>query len=149
MSSRAHSCLEFVEAVAGCGTALVLTVLCSAAVWKHAPRQPLQNRPSGHFGGQATPLSAEKMFDGRRQRVSVPVHARTAHKWPPAEKARGGSLLNGPSCPSDDPIGQVAELNCSAAGHCLGKIDRCSPERSTQNNAHFMYGRTGWVALLL
>ena len=30
---------------------------------------------------------------------------------PPAEQTRRGSLLNHPSCPLDDPIGQATELN--------------------------------------
>ena len=44
------------------------------------PRQPLQNHPSGHVGGWATPWSAEEIVDGQHQRVDIPVHARTAHK---------------------------------------------------------------------
>ena len=46
----------------------------------HTPRQPLQNHPSEHLGGWATPSSAEKMLDGQHQRVDIPAHARTAHK---------------------------------------------------------------------
>ena len=46
----------------------------------HTPRQPLQNHPSGHFGGWATPWSAEEMLDGQHQRVDIPAHARFAHK---------------------------------------------------------------------
>ena len=45
----------------------------------HAPRQLIQNHPSGHIGGWATPWSAEEMLDGQRRRVDVPPHARTAH----------------------------------------------------------------------
>ena len=45
----------------------------------HTPRQPLQNHPSGHLGGWATPWSAEGMLDGQQQRVNIPAHARTAH----------------------------------------------------------------------
>ena len=44
----------------------------------HTPRQPLQNHPSGHLGGWATPCLAEEMLDGRHQRVDIPAHARTA-----------------------------------------------------------------------
>ena len=46
----------------------------------HTPRQPLQNPPSGHPGGWATPWSAEEMLDGRHQRVNIPAYARAAHK---------------------------------------------------------------------
>ena len=45
----------------------------------HMPQQPLQNRPSGHLGGWATPWSAEDMLDGQHQRVNITVHARAAH----------------------------------------------------------------------
>ena len=45
----------------------------------HTPRQPLQNHPSRHLGGKATPWSVEEMLDGQRQRVDIPAHARTAH----------------------------------------------------------------------
>ena len=45
----------------------------------HTPRQPLQNHPSGHLGGLATPWSAEDQLDGQHQRVDIPCHARTAH----------------------------------------------------------------------
>ena len=44
------------------------------------PRQPLQDHPSGHLGGWARLWSAEEMLDGQRQRVNIPVHAKTAHK---------------------------------------------------------------------
>ena len=46
----------------------------------HMPLQPLQNHPSGHTGGWATPWSAEEMLDGQHQRVDTSAHARTAHK---------------------------------------------------------------------
>ena len=49
-------------------------------VWAcHTPRQLLQNHPSGHLGGWATPWSAEEMLDGQRQRVGILANARTAH----------------------------------------------------------------------
>ena len=38
-------------------------------------------------------------------------YARTSHKGPPAEKTGKGSLLNRPSCPLGDQIGQGTELN--------------------------------------
>ena len=44
------------------------------------PRQPLQNHPSGHLGGWATPWSVEEMLDGQHEKVDIPAHARTAHK---------------------------------------------------------------------
>ena len=46
----------------------------------HTPRQPLQNRPSGHLGELGTPWSAEEMLDGHHQTVDIPAHARAAHK---------------------------------------------------------------------
>ena len=46
----------------------------------YKPRQPLQNHPSGHLGGWATPCSAEEMLDRTHQRVDIPAHARTVHK---------------------------------------------------------------------
>ena len=46
----------------------------------HMPRQPLQNHPSGHLGGYATPWSAEEMLDGQYQRVDIPACTRAAHK---------------------------------------------------------------------
>ena len=46
----------------------------------HTPRQPLQNHPSGHLGGWATPWSAEEMLNGQHQSVDIPAHARAAHK---------------------------------------------------------------------
>ena len=50
-------------------------------VWAcHTPRQRLQNHPSGHLGGWATPWSAEEMLDGQHQRDSISAHARTADK---------------------------------------------------------------------
>ena len=41
-----------------------------------APRQLLQNHPSGYLGGRRAPWSAEEMLDGQRQRVDVPAYAR-------------------------------------------------------------------------
>ena len=35
---------------------------------------------SGHLGEWATQWSAEEMLNGQRQRVSIPVHARSGHK---------------------------------------------------------------------
>ena len=46
---------------------------------RHTPQQPLQNHPSGHLGGWATPWSAEEMLDGQHQRVDIPAYARIAH----------------------------------------------------------------------
>ena len=51
---------------------------CFAPRTCHASRQPLQNRPSGHHAGWATPWSAEKMLDGQHESVDVPAHARAA-----------------------------------------------------------------------
>ena len=42
------------------------------------PRQPLQNHPSGHCEGWATPWSAEQLLGGHRQRVDIPAQARIA-----------------------------------------------------------------------
>ena len=35
-----------------------------------------------------------------------PCPRQNCSRWPPAEKTGRGSLLNRPSCPPDDPIGQ-------------------------------------------
>ena len=43
----------------------------------HAPRQPLQNRPSGHLWGWATSRSTEENLDGQHQRVHIPARAGT------------------------------------------------------------------------
>ena len=57
------------------------TVNTRKLVWVgHVTRQPLQNHPSGHFGGWATPWSAKEMLDGQHQRVNIPARARAAHK---------------------------------------------------------------------
>ena len=50
-----------------------------------------------------------------------PCPCRNYSQWPPAEKTGRGSLLNSPSCPPEDPIGQGTELNWTI--HCsLGII---------------------------
>ena len=50
-------------------------------IWAcHLPRQPLQNHPSGHLEGWATPWSAEKLLGGQYQRVDIPAHSGTANK---------------------------------------------------------------------
>ena len=59
----------------------------------HMPRQPLQNHPSGHLGGWATPWSAEEMLNGQHQRVSIPA-AHNCSQEPPAKKTGRGSLPN-------------------------------------------------------
>ena len=46
----------------------------------HKPRLPVQNYPSGHLEGWATPWSADEMLDRHHQRVDVSAYARTAHK---------------------------------------------------------------------
>ena len=77
----------------------------------HTAQQPLQNHPSWHLGGLATPWSAEELLDGKHQRVDIPAHARNCSQGPPAEKTGRGSLLNRPSRSPDDPVGQGTELN--------------------------------------
>ena len=78
-------------------------------------RQPLQNQPSRHLGGWATPWSAEERLDGQYQRMDISAHKKILKKncsqGPPAEKTGRGSMLNRPLCPYDDPIGQETELN--------------------------------------
>ena len=76
----------------------------------HTPRRPLQNHPSGHFGEWATAWSAEEMLDGQYQRLDISVHVRIAHKVL-LQKRLEENLLNRPSCPPDDPLGQMTELN--------------------------------------
>ena len=54
-------------------------------VWAHhTPQQPLENHPSGHLGEWAMLWLAEEMLVGQHERVDIPAHARTAHKWLPA-----------------------------------------------------------------
>ena len=82
------------------------------------PQQPLRNHPqsqnhsSGHLGGWSTLCYAEKVLDGQHQRVDISAHARTVDKGLlPKKKTGRESLLNLPSCPPDDQIGQGTELN--------------------------------------
>ena len=42
---------------------------------------PPQSCPSEHLGRRGTPWSAEEMLDGQHQKVDIPAHARTAHKY--------------------------------------------------------------------
>ena len=56
------------------------------------------------------PWSAEEMLDGRRQRVDILSHAAAAHNGL-SQKTEKVFLLNRPSCPPDDPIGQETKLN--------------------------------------
>ena len=72
----------------------------------HTPRQPLQNHPSRHLGGWATPWSPEEILDGQHQRVDIPAHARTARKGLLQRRPGRGSPLNRLPSPPDDPIGQ-------------------------------------------
>ena len=75
-----------------CGLTAILNEHCQETETRmvracHAPRLPLQNHPSGHFGGRgrgrATPWSSEDMLGGLRQRTDIPAHARTAHNGLP------------------------------------------------------------------
>ena len=62
---------------------LLVTVKRRKLAWfglVHTPRQPLQNHPSGHLGGWATPWSAEEMLDGQHHRLDISVHVRIAHE---------------------------------------------------------------------
>ena len=77
----------------------------------HTPQQPLQNHPSRHLGGWATPSSAEETQDRQHQREDIPAHARTAHKDLLQNKTGRGHLFNRPSCQSPPPHGQETELN--------------------------------------
>ena len=49
--------------------------------------------------------------DGGVERVDISCSCKNCLQGPPAEKTGRGSLLNRPSCPPDDPIGQGTELN--------------------------------------
>ena len=67
------------------------------------------------------------MLDLQHQRVDIPAHARNAHNGllqKRLERGSGrGSLLNHPSCPSNNPIGQGTELNCSCHSHaCMSSF---------------------------
>ena len=76
------------------------------------PRQSLQNHPSGHFGGWATPWSAEEMLDGQHQRVDISYHAITAHNGLLQKRLEEGLWWIAQMSPPDDQIDQKAELNC-------------------------------------
>ena len=83
-----------------------------------APRQPLQNHPSGHLGGWATPWSAKEMLDGQRKRVAIPAHARTAHNGLMQKKMEEDLCWIAPHVP---PTTQsVEELNWTDLS-CLGR----------------------------
>ena len=58
-----------------------------------------------------TPWSAEEMLDGEHQRVDIPANGRPAHNSLLQKGLERESLLNRPSCPSDDPVGQGTVLN--------------------------------------
>ena len=47
----------------------------------------------------------------RSVKVDSPAHARTTHRGLPQKRLEKRSLLNHPSCPPDEPIGQGTELN--------------------------------------
>ena len=51
-----------------------------------------------------------------------PCPCQNCSPGPPAEKTSRGSLLNRPSCPSDDPVSQVAKLNCFKKSQCTVSI---------------------------
>ena len=61
------------------------------------------------------PWSAEEMLLGQHQRVDISAYARTAHKGFMQKRLEKDdrSLLNCPSCPPDDKIGQKTELKLS------------------------------------
>ena len=74
----------------------------------HTHQQPLQNHLSGHFGGWATPWSAEEMLDGHCQKVdilSMPEQLAIA-SCRKKKKTGRESLLNRPSYSHIDPIGK-------------------------------------------
>ena len=65
----------------------------------------------GGGGGSATIILSGRICevaDDMARAMSEPCHA---PRQPLAEKIGGGSLLNRPSCPPDDPIGRGTEIN--------------------------------------
>ena len=58
------------------------------------PRQHLQNHPSGHLRGWATPWQAEEMLDGQHQSGQSPCQS--CSQGSPAEKSGRGYLPNRP-----------------------------------------------------
>ena len=50
------------------------------SVWTPHIPQPLQNHPSGHFGGWVMPWLAEEVLAGQHQRMDIPAHTRSAYK---------------------------------------------------------------------
>ena len=75
----------------------------------HTPQQPVQNHPSGHFGGWVTPWSAEEIVYGQQQ-SGHPCPCQNCSQRPPTKKTGRGSLLNHLSYPPP-PVGQGPELN--------------------------------------
>ena len=108
----------------------------------HKPRQPLENRPSGHLGGWATPWSAEEMLYGQHLWVDIPAHARAAQKGPLQKKTGRGSLLSRPSCLFDDSIGQGTEVKWSEVrnvnGQAAGNVN-VSGSRTEENEMSMAY----------
>ena len=82
----------------------------------HTPRQPLQNYPSGHFGGWPTLWSAEEMLDGQIQVLTsllmpeLLTMASCRNDWKRIS-------AESPTCSSDDPMGQETELDWTESNH--------------------------------
>ena len=79
---------------------------------RHTPRQPLQNHPSGHLGRVGDAVVGIRNAGRTTLKSGHPCPCKNSSQGPHAEKTGRGSLLNRPSCPPDDPIGQGTELNC-------------------------------------
>ena len=74
------------------------------------PRQPFQDHPSEHPGSWAKPWSADEMLDGQHQRMDVLAHATTAHDGLSLNGTGRGSLLNHPSAPADEQLGDFGRV---------------------------------------
>ena len=80
----------------------------------HMSRQPLQTilqgtlKPRQHHGGRGN-------AEWTASKSGHPCPCQNCSQRPPAEQIGGGSLLNRPTCPPDNPVGHGAEVDLKAA----------------------------------
>ena len=81
-------------------------------VWAcHTPRQPLENHPSGHLGGWATPWSAEvKLMDNIKKWTSLP-NARNAYRGLLQKTLEEHFCWIVCHVSPNDPVGQGTNMN--------------------------------------
>ena len=66
---------------------------------------------------------------GTSSKSGHPCPCQNCSQGPPAEKAGGGSLLNRPSCPPDDPIGHGIEQKWSYSDKVQSLLTLYQPHR--------------------